>query len=100
MKDAAQIPGVAREEGVFPTSQLAWIALLGLRGRKERGWDSSAGASISQARHGQAQSIVPCHLPMPATRGESPPVVGVARAAPGLPVPCWKVFWQKAGIKG
>lgn len=52
MKDAAQIPGVAREEGVFPTSQLAWIALLGLRGWKERGWDSSAGASVSQASRG------------------------------------------------
>lgn len=53
MKDAAQIPGVAHEEGVFPTSQLAWIALLGLRGRKEKGWDTSAGASVSQASHGK-----------------------------------------------
>lgn len=51
MKDAAQIPGVAHEEGVFPTSQLAWIALLGLRGRKEKGWDTSAGGSVSQASH-------------------------------------------------
>lgn len=83
-------PGVARKEGVFPTSQLAWIALLGLRGQKERGWDSSAGASVSQAGHGQGQSIVPCH----------PPVFGVAWAAPGLPMPHWKIFWQKEGVMG
>ena len=72
MKDVAQSPGIACEEGVFPTSQLARIALLGLRGRKERGWDSSAGASVSQATHGQGQSIVPCHPPGASDRRGDP----------------------------